>query len=75
MHNNSTDHALEQFLYESSNQTELLINKYRGLQMKNFKKISAMVLLIASISVLVGCGTGADSGGMSGSSPVKGASL
>ncbi|WP_428355245.1 hypothetical protein [Methyloprofundus sp.] len=37
--------------------------------MKNsIKKISAMVLVIASMSVLVGCGTGADSGGMGASS-------
>ena len=44
--------------------------------MKLFKKISAMVLLITTISVsLVGCGTGADSSSMGGTSSSKGASL
>jgi hypothetical protein len=43
--------------------------------MKLLKKISAMVLLITSISVLVGCGTGADSAGMGATSTAKTASL
>lgn len=37
--------------------------------MKLFKKISAMIFLITTISVsLVGCGTGADSGSMGATS-------
>jgi len=38
----------------------------------SFKKISAMVLLVITISVsLVGCGTGPDSGGMGSTSSSK----
>jgi len=41
---------------------------------KSFKKTSSILFLIVGISVaLVGCGTGADSGGMGSKSSITGA--
>ncbi len=41
----------------------------------SFKKTSAIVLLLSTLSVtLIGCGTGADSGGMSNQSKQTGSS-
>ncbi len=67
---------LSTFVTDSSrfgNEATIVNLNLWGLIMKNFfKKSSAIVLLISIVSVsLVGCGTGADSGGMGGNSKVS----